>query len=529
MDNIIKAILSGGGIFRTAPVYQYNQGMVLEFSGADLPASFVVDLSNSQTGNSIPQTATNGRVTIPDQFFTPGAMIYAWIVLVDESSVVTKYQVMIPVSPRAVRTNDEPTPEQRTALDEAIAALNEAVEDAETAIEHYPQIVDGTWRVWDVSAEEWVDTGIQATGEDGVGISSIAKTGTSGNVDTYTITFTNGQTTTFTVTNGANGDPGRDGVSPAITVSEITGGHRLTITDADHPQGQTVDVMDGTDGDDGRGIVSVEKTGTSGLVDTYQITYTSGDPTTFTVTNGRNGDPGTPGTNAYVWIRYAAAEPTQDSDMKTTPDAWMGVYSGDAATAPTDYTAYTWYKIKGETTTVPVTDVQIAGTSVVSQGVANLPMITSTTPGIPKVEQYSTYGINVRPDGTLQVVTASDAQIKAASSGADRRPITPSNQHQSVFYGLAKASGDTTQSASSNAVGTYTQDAIDKILSMLGIDTLIGPHEKTGLASEAKAIGDPFMYLGKLYKATDAIAQGAAIVPGTNCAETNLIGLIRGM
>ena len=133
MDNVIKAILSGGGVFRTAPVYQYNQGMVLEFSGADLPASFVVDFSNSQTGNSIPQTATNGRVTIPDQFFQPGAMIYAWIVLVDESSVVTKYQVMIPVSPRAVRTNDEPTPEQRTALDEAIAALNEAVEDAEAA------------------------------------------------------------------------------------------------------------------------------------------------------------------------------------------------------------------------------------------------------------------------------------------------------------------------------------------------------------------------------------------------------------
>ncbi len=42
--------------------------------------------------------------------------------------------------------------------------------------------------------------GIQ--GETGNGISTIVKTGTSGNVDTYTITFTNGNTTTFTVTNG---------------------------------------------------------------------------------------------------------------------------------------------------------------------------------------------------------------------------------------------------------------------------------------------------------------------------------------
>ena len=42
-----------------------------------------------------------------------------------------------------------------------------------------------------------------ATGETGNGIESIAKTGTSGNVDTYTITYTDETTTTFTVTNGA--------------------------------------------------------------------------------------------------------------------------------------------------------------------------------------------------------------------------------------------------------------------------------------------------------------------------------------
>ena len=44
--------------------------------------------------------------------------------------------------------------------------------------------------------------GIQGVqGETGNGISTIAKTGTSGNVDTYTITYTNSDTTTFDVTN----------------------------------------------------------------------------------------------------------------------------------------------------------------------------------------------------------------------------------------------------------------------------------------------------------------------------------------
>ena len=41
-----------------------------------------------------------------------------------------------------------------------------------------------------------------ATGATGNGIASIAKSGTAGLVDTYTITYTNGQTSTFTVTNG---------------------------------------------------------------------------------------------------------------------------------------------------------------------------------------------------------------------------------------------------------------------------------------------------------------------------------------
>lgn len=37
----------------------------------------------------------------------------------------------------------------------------------------------------------------------------------------------------------------------------------------------------------GKGISSIEKTGTAGLIDTYTITYTEGPPTTFTVVNGK--------------------------------------------------------------------------------------------------------------------------------------------------------------------------------------------------------------------------------------------------
>ncbi len=44
---------------------------------------------------------------------------------------------------------------------------------------------------------------------------------------------------------GETGPTGPDGVSPTVAISTITGGHRVTITDATHPNGQSFDVMDG--------------------------------------------------------------------------------------------------------------------------------------------------------------------------------------------------------------------------------------------------------------------------------------------
>ena len=118
-------------------------------------------------------------------------------------------------------------------------------------------------------------------GESGSSIAGIAKTGTDGLVDTYTITLTDGSKTTFTVTNGK-----------AITGIAKTGTQGLvdtyTITFNDGTT-STFDVTNGANGANGVGISSIAKTDTTGLVDTYTITYTNGQTTTFTVTNGANG------------------------------------------------------------------------------------------------------------------------------------------------------------------------------------------------------------------------------------------------
>ena len=118
-------------------------------------------------------------------------------------------------------------------------------------------------------------------------IVSIEKTNTIGLVDTYTITFTDGTTTTFTVTNGKdgidgiNGQPGKDGHTPVITIGE-NGNWYIDGVDTNKR-------AEGIKGETGNGIASIEKTKTEGLVDTYTITFTDGTTTTFTVTNGKDG------------------------------------------------------------------------------------------------------------------------------------------------------------------------------------------------------------------------------------------------
>ena len=129
------------------------------------------------------------------------------------------------------------------------------------------------------------------------GIHSIDKLSTNGLVDTYRITLADTTTFDFAVTNG-------------------------------------------------KSIDTIEKTKTSGLVDTYTIRFNDRSSSTFTVTNGEKGDKGD---NQYIWIKYASQEPTESShSFGDVPDNWIGIYSGESETAPTEWTQYQWFEIKGD-------------------------------------------------------------------------------------------------------------------------------------------------------------------------------------
>lgn len=110
-------------------------------------------------------------------------------------------------------------------------------------------------------------------------------------------------------------------------------------------------------------------------------------------------------------------------------------------------------------------DIQLNGTSILNDGIANIPLATTTSLGVVMTSGNFTMDSN----GKLWINNASDNNVKEGTSGTSY--LTPSRQHMATFYGLAKAAGDSTQASSSNAVGTYTSGAKTAIRSMLGIES----------------------------------------------------------
>lgn len=89
----------------------------------------------------------------------------------------------------------------------------------------------------------------------------------------------------FVLKTGAKGDTGATGNGISQVSKTSTSGLTDTYT-IEYTSGNstTFDVTNG------KGITSIAKTGTSGLVDTYTITYNDGTTSTFTITNGEDGE-----------------------------------------------------------------------------------------------------------------------------------------------------------------------------------------------------------------------------------------------
>lgn len=278
-----------------------------------------------------------------------------------------------------------------------------------------------------------------------------------------------------------------DPVSPSLTGT-------MTITLADNSSFD-LDITNG------KGITNIAKESTSGLVDTYRITYNDGTTSTFTVTNGAKGDTGD---SWYVWIRYAGQMPTSDADIGTTPDAWIGIYSGTSSTAPTSYTAYSWYEYKGEKgdtgtassiTQQSVTYQESQSGTVAPSGswVANIPTVT---PGNflwtrtvlefndgTSVTSYSVsrYGI----DGTGAVSTVNNVSPDSNGNVALTASNIPTTDNQSVeaHIDALKASLNT-EVTNRQSADAAIQAALDVTVLQAPVQTISGDGTSSTLQLE---------------------------------------------
>lgn len=244
-------------------------------------------------------------------------------------------------------------------------------------------------------------------------------------------------------------------------------------------------------GDTGNGISSAI------LNDDYTLTLTFTDGTTYKTPSirGEKGEKGEPATDMEIHIcsitEYDAETriptianpndktfylvPTEDG---TSPDLFTEwVYVNNAwemfGSASIDLSGY-------------LTDVTVNGTSVVTDGVANVPIASANKVGVVKINAEK--GIVINGNQELLINYSDDILVKNGTE--NYKPIVPSKQHVSTFYGLAKAAG-VDMSTSSNAVGTYTDEAKTAIKQMLGLHDTIDSFVEEVTGTDVTITGQP--------------------------------------
>lgn len=131
-DNTITARIDRLGSCRADPAYQYDYGLMLNFSGIDLPTAYEVHFGASATSPTVTQIGGAGGVSIPDSLLSTAGTIYAWIYLhTGDSDGETVYTVTIPVLARGEITDEQPTPQEQSVIAQLIAALSAGVAEVE--------------------------------------------------------------------------------------------------------------------------------------------------------------------------------------------------------------------------------------------------------------------------------------------------------------------------------------------------------------------------------------------------------------
>ena len=133
MSNTITAFFKGRvGVCES--LYQYDYGIVLTFDGIELPESFECYFETTESDEAIPAIGTDRRVAIPNDCLTRAGDVTLHIPLHEGSSdSEVEYLVKFRVIGRA-RPVDDGTPEQETAIGQALALLQNPITNIEQIV-----------------------------------------------------------------------------------------------------------------------------------------------------------------------------------------------------------------------------------------------------------------------------------------------------------------------------------------------------------------------------------------------------------
>ena len=437
---------------------QWDHGQILRIEGLELPNVFEVHFSNSKTeGKAKPQLGENGDVEIPGQYLKTGDKIYAWIYLHEGAEDgATKYFITIPIDRRPDPDDTPPDPEEESVIAQLITAMNNAVEQTTGDAEQAGSSAASA----NASARQTLEYmyTAQAIASEAAGSASSAA-GSATNAE--------GSATTAEEKAGEAAASAAAAATSAGAASSSAGRAENAATHYPKIEGGTWRVWNvntGTWVD--TGVEAQGPPGEGATVDNA-LSPTSENPVQNKVIDSELSD-----VKADLSELSSSIAPVESSATATAAHAigelfMMGetlmvalsaIAIGDTITTEGGSPNAAVTKLSDKL----IKDVQINGSSILNNGVANVPIANANAPG---VVQVSGRGLWVTNNNILACAFASGSEVRAGT-GQDVQ-LMPSRQHESTFYGLAKAAGS--DEKNNTNVGQYTDAAKIAIQKMLGI------------------------------------------------------------
>ena len=392
-SKIIKGVVGGGRYTVTAPIIKEDYGLYLQIEGINLPETYEVDFSNEEhSGTSVTMIGNAYGVLIPRQFISSGKDVFAFLYHVGADYGRTVFKFRIPNKLRPDRTDDTPAPEEQSVIDQTIAALNDgvskaqdaqqAIEDMSVSAESLPEGSEATVTKTESGGVVHLDFGIPvgATGARGERGEKGEK-GDRGEQGIQGIQGERGLT-------GAKGDKGDKGDTGATGAKGEQGERGLTGPKGDKgdtgPQGPKGDdyILTEQDKQDIAELVDVPE---SGIV----VTATQVDGVRYTIDSTYDDIKSALSQGKTVVVMTQGVPQPYVGNVQLNGEWFLAfgvstIYDNVATLIgfmiPQTYqNVAIWTQ---QNTTIPqLNDVQINGTSIVTDGVANVPIATTTQNG----------------------------------------------------------------------------------------------------------------------------------------------------